>query len=150
MQGPYVHMSGRRVHVVFGSPVWTPFPIYCLEYVTFCQSNYFSKKRLFSAHCMTVAALCKHPRSLCSQLISPKSVNLRWKPDSSVQTHSRFTEFLDGRVLQIRSKRSWWVCYISCLILTYRINLFKTQSAERHLQCIDTCRTSSPCKRIMI
>lgn len=92
------HVWEGRFHVVFGLPVWTPFPVYCLEYVTFCQSNYFSKKRLFSAHCMTISALWKHPRSLCSQLIYPKSVTVTWKVEFSIQTHSRFTEFSEGRV----------------------------------------------------
>lgn len=75
------HVWEGRIHGVFGLPAWNPFPFHCLEYVTFCQSLYFSKKRLFSAHCMTVAALWKHPRSLCSQLIGPKSVSLPWKAD---------------------------------------------------------------------
>lgn len=75
------HVWEGRIHGVFGLPAWNPFPFHCVEYVTFCQSHYFSKKRLFSAHCMTIAALWKHPRSLCSQLIDPKSVSLPWKAD---------------------------------------------------------------------
>ena len=86
------------IHVVFGLPAWNPFPFYCLEYVTFCQSNYFSKKRLL-AHCMTVAALRKHPRSLALRWSTPKVSAPHGKLTSvGVQTHSGFTEFSEKRV----------------------------------------------------
>lgn len=72
------HVWEGRFHVVLDYLSGLFFPIYCLEYFTFCQSHYFSEKRLFSAHCLTIAALWKHPRSLCSQLSYPKSVTLAW------------------------------------------------------------------------
>ena len=90
MQGPCVHPSGR------GESSWSW--ITCLRsffHLLFgvCHlpsGYYFAKKRLFSAQCVTMAALWKLPRSLCRLLIYPAGVTLTWKADS------RFPEFSEG------------------------------------------------------